>query len=227
MNNRVKYLLVALVFQANLALAGSNDDGAVNKNDWRSMLTLARNAYASKDYQKAILFYETALPNIPKSIDLSEEIAQTRYRLKQYDAAAEIYVKKSKTDQQAMARSFHNLGNIAMEKKDYKKAIQDYQNALRKNPNNEKTRYNLSEAIRRQQEDEKKNPPPKDENKNNQPKEKPQDKKKNQENDNPSALNDQSVQRELEKLMKKEAETKRKIASGKGEKSGIKSQKDW
>tara|TARA_R110000737_G_scaffold351247_1_gene392866 strand:- start:6996 stop:7691 length:696 start_codon:yes stop_codon:yes gene_type:complete len=231
MNKLVKYLLVALIFQANLVWASANDNAPSDKTDWRTMLTIARKAYQTKDYQKAILFYETLLPALPKDIDLTEEIAQTQYRLKKYEAAAELYQKKSKTDEEAMARSFHNLGNIAMEKKDYAKAIEEYKNALRKNPTNDKTRYNLSEAIRRQKEEEKKNPPPKDDDKDNQdnkPKDTPQDDDKGDQNkDNPSALNDQSVQRELEKLMKKEAETKRKVASGKGDKSGVKSEKDW
>jgi len=229
MNKLIKYLLITLVFQANMVLANADNDVPTNKTDWRALLNLARKAYQEKDFPKAILFYETLSPALPKEIDLSEEIAQTRYRLKQYDAAAEIYQKKSKTDKSAMARSFHNLGNIAMDKKDCKKAIEQYKNALRKDPSNDKTRYNLSEAIRRLKEEEKKTPPPKDK-KDNQDKnkqKKPKDDKNDSNKDTPSALNDQSVQRELEKLMKKEAETKRKLTNGKGNKSGVKSQKDW
>jgi len=226
MNKLIKYLLIILVFQANMVLANADNDVPTNKSDWRALLNLARKAYQEKDFQKAILFYKTLSPALPKEIDLSDEIAQTRYRLKEYDAAAEIYLKKSKTDKSAMARSFHNLGNIAMDKKDYKKAIEQYKNALRKDTSNEKTRYNLSEAIRRLKEDEKKNPPPKDNQDKNKQK-KPKDDKDDSNEDNPSALNDQSVQRELEKLIKKEVATKRKLANGKGNKTGTKSQKDW
>jgi tetratricopeptide (TPR) repeat protein len=226
MNKLIKYLLVALLFQSNAILASVNTDEPFDKSDWRAMLNLARTAYQGKEYQKAILFYETLLPQLPKTIDISEEIAQTRYRLKEYDAAAELYKKKNNSDKNTKARSYHNLGNIAMEKKDYSQAIEQYKNALRNNPTNEKTRYNLSEAIRRQKEEDKKNPPPKND-KNDNNKDKPKDNKGDQNSDNPSALNDQSVQRELEKLMKKEAETKRKVSSGKGDKGGIKSQKDW
>ncbi|MFA7272719.1 MAG: tetratricopeptide repeat protein [Crocinitomicaceae bacterium] len=228
MNSGLKYLLLALIFQANLAWAAASGEDPKNREDWRSMVNLAREAYRTKDYQKAILFYETAVPVLPKGIDLSEEIAQTQYRLKQYEAAAATYQKKSKTDAPSAARSFHNLGNIAMEEKNYGKAISAYKNALKKDPSNEQTQYNLSEAIRRQKEEDKKNPPPKNDNqKDKKDKEKPQDNKDQPNQDNPSALNDQTVQRELEKLMKKEAQTKRKIASGKGDNNGTKSQKDW
>lgn len=211
-----------------LAWSSPTDDEAKKREDWRGLVNLARKAYHENDFQKALLFYETALPVLPKEVDLSEEMAQTHYRLKQYEAAASTYQKKSKTDKSASARSYHNLGNIAMQEKNYKKAIADYKNALRKDPSNEQTQYNLSEAIRREKEENKKNPPPKnDDKKDKKDKEKPQDNKENPNQDNPSALNDQSVQRELDKLMKKEAQTKRKIASGKGDKSGTKSQKDW
>lgn len=222
----VKYILFAVVFQAHFVLAGNHNAPSMDK-DWRKMLGIARQAYRGNDYQKAILFYETLLPSLPKTIDLTEEIAQTRYRLKQFEAAKALYIKKSKTKNVANARSFHNLGNIAMEEKNYKKAIQQYQNALRSNPSNEKTRYNLSEAIRRQKENDKNNPPPKKDKPENKPKDKPKDKSEEQNKDNTSALKDQSVQRELDKLLKKEAETKRKVATGKGDESGGKNQKDW
>jgi Ca-activated chloride channel homolog len=226
MNSGLKYVLLALIFQANLAWASTAGEEPTSREDWRSMVNLAREAYRTKDYQKALLFYETALPVLPKGIDLSEEIAQTQYRLKQYESAAATYQKKSKTVASSAARSFHNLGNIAMEEKNYGKAISAYKNALKKDPSNEQTQYNLSEAIRRQKEEDKKNPPPKNDDQKDE-KEKPQDNKDQPNQDNPSSLNDQSVQRELEKLMKKEAQTKRKIASGKGDDNGIKSQKDW
>lgn len=225
MNKLIKYLLVALVFQANMVIAETSNDVPKNREDWRAILNLARKAYQEKDYQKSILFYETVLPVLPDEIDLSEEIAQTLYRLKKYEEASKIYERKSKSDKQAVSRTLHNLGNIAMEKKQYQAAIDFYKNSLRNNPSNSKTRYNLSEAIRRLKEEEKKNPPPKkdDEDK----KQKPKEKNDDQDSENPTALNDPSIQRELENLIKKEVATKRKLATGKEGKGGIKTQKDW
>ncbi len=224
MNKLIKYLLVILVFQTNMVIAETNSDSPQNKEDWRGLLNLARKAYHDKEYQKAILFYETALPVLPKGIDLTEEIAQTMYRMKQLDNAATLYKNQKNQDKLSIARKFHNLGNIAMEKKEYKKAIEEYKKSLRQNPSNEKTRYNLSEAIRKLKEDKQNNPPPKEEeNKKNEPKENPDDK----DSKNPADLNNQTVQRELDKLMKKEIETKRKLANNKEGKGGLKSQKDW
>ncbi len=234
----IKYIFILLLFpKALFAQPQSDVEPVENSTDWRGLVNLAREAYKAKEYKKAMLFYQTAMPEVPEDVDLSNEIAQTQYRLKQYQAASDIYQKKSSGDNEEIARAQHNLGNIAMQGKNYKSAINHYKNALRKNPSNEKTRYNLSEAIRRQKEKDKENPPPpkddkdKDKDKENQDSDKddqkkdPNEKPDNQKN--PSSLSDNSVERELDKLMRKEADTKRKVASSKEGKGGKKATKEW
>jgi Ca-activated chloride channel homolog len=229
-------LALSLVFSS--LLASAQDENAVqDRTDWRGLVQLARDAYQAKEYQRALLFYQTAIPAIPEDVDLSDELAQTQYRLEQYDAASSIYSKKTSGEKTKKAKAFHNLGNIAMQKQDYKTAIESYKNALRNNPKNEKTRYNLSEAIRRKKEAEKKNPPPppkdKDQEKDEQDQEKDQKDKKDEDSKdtdgqkNPSSLSDNSVERELDRLMKKEAKTKRKVASAKEGQNKRTTNKEW
>lgn len=43
-------------------------------------------------------------------------------------------------------QAFHNLGNTLMNKKDYAGAVEAYKNALRNNPTDDETRYNLALA---------------------------------------------------------------------------------
>jgi tetratricopeptide (TPR) repeat protein len=43
-------------------------------------------------------------------------------------------------------RAFHNMGNVYMQQKDYKKAEEAYKEALRNNPKDEESRYNLALA---------------------------------------------------------------------------------
>ena len=70
-------------------------------------------------------------------------------------------------------KAYHNLGNIAMQEKEYDKAVLAYKEALRNNPDDDETRYNLAVA----KEMLKKNPP---QNQDNQNKDKNKDKNKNQ-----------------------------------------------
>src|SRR5690554_3747126 len=52
-------------------------------------------------------------------------------------------------DEISQAKHWHNVGNSQMQKKNYKAAVDSYKNALRKNPADDKARYNLAEAQRR------------------------------------------------------------------------------
>ena len=74
-------------------------------------------------------------------------------------------------------KAYHNLGNIAMKEKEYDKAVLAYKEALRNNPDDDETRYNLAVA----KEMLKKNPP---QNQDNQNKDKNQDKKDQNNQDN-------------------------------------------
>lgn len=74
-------------------------------------------------------------------------------------------------------KAYHNLGNIAMQEKEYDKAVLAYKEALRNNPDDDETRYNLAVA----KEMLKKNPP---QNQDNQNKDKNKDKKDQNNQDN-------------------------------------------
>ena len=49
-------------------------------------------------------------------------------------------------DKSEKHRAFHNMGNVFMKNKDYGKAVEAYKEALRNDPSDEETRYNLALA---------------------------------------------------------------------------------
>ncbi|MDB3905980.1 tetratricopeptide repeat protein [Crocinitomicaceae bacterium] len=122
----------------------------VYAQDWRDTLELARTAYKSKDFDKALGYYERAQNTAPDGVDLSDEMGQSAYKAKRYDVAEKIYQQNqaNKNSSKAQADNYHNLGNSRMRQKNYEGAVDAYKDALRRNPKDEKTRYNLSEAIR-------------------------------------------------------------------------------
>lgn len=225
--------------------------------EWRDSLSIAREAYENEEFPKAVKYYESAQRKAPDNIDLSDEIAQSAYKAREFEKAEKIYQqnansKKSNIDK---AANDHNIGNSRMKRKDYQGAIEAYKSSLRNNPNDDKTRYNLSEAIRQlknQQEQNKDNQQSQNQNQNqndqekqdqqegNQGKEKPGDQQNGQSGkpkeskgnegqggDSKSKLPNKQADRMLDKLMKEEAETKRKLNSGQGKNTAPKSGKDW
>lgn len=78
-------------------------------------------------------------------------------------------------------KAFHNMGNVHMQNKEYERAVESYKQALRNNPSDEETRYNLAlakELLKKQQEqnDKNKDKKDKDQNKDNQDKDQQKDK---------------------------------------------------
>lgn len=222
---------------------------------WRDSLDAARYAYENENYIDALKYYESAQKNAPESIDLSDEMAQSAYKAREFEKAEEIYKQggSNKTDRIKKSENYHNIGNARMKRKDYSGAIESYKESLRNNPNDNQTRYNLSEAIRQLKNEEKQNKDNKQDNKDNkdekdnkdnkdqkdnqdQNKEgddqkdqdgKPKDGDGNKGQENKSQLPNKTVDRMLDKLMKQEAETKRKASGTKGGGSSPKSGKDW
>lgn len=125
---------------------------------WRDSLDYARSSYKRGEYGKALRYYESAQKSAPDGIDLSDEMAQSAYKAREFEKAEKIYQQSASTkkDKTSRAKSYHNLGNSRLKKKDYQGAIDSYKEALRNDPKNEKTRYNLSEAIRRLKEEQQK-----------------------------------------------------------------------
>jgi Ca-activated chloride channel family protein len=126
--------------------------------DWRDTLELARSAYKSNDFDKALGYYEKAQRSAPNGVDFSDEMGQSAYKAEKYDVAEKIYQQNqtNKSSSKSQADNFHNLGNSRMRNKDFKGAADAYKDALRRNPNDKKTRYNLSEAIRQINKEERK-----------------------------------------------------------------------
>jgi hypothetical protein len=127
-----------------------------------------------------------------------------------------------------------------MQQKQYAKAVEAYKQSLRKEPNNEKTRYNLSEAIRKLKEQQKdKNKKDQNQPKKSTKKEKKKPSKKNKNpnknkdpkdskgNQNGARLPNKSIERLLDQLTRAEAATMKKLNKGKEAYGMVRSGKDW
>ena len=231
--------------------------------EWRDSLEVARSEYDKKNYKKALKYYQSAQKKAPEEIDLSDEIGQSAYKYGDYETAEKVFQQNStnKRSNKSRAKNNHNIGNARMRSKNYEGAVESYKDALRLDPKDEKTRYNLSEATiklkNKQKEDKKsqndqdeknkpkgqKKKPNPDEKKNGDKKDKkngndkkpgekkPKGDKKGEgnkpKNQNKSQLPNKTVDRMLDELMKKEAETKGRMAGNGGSGFTPRSGKDW
>lgn len=100
-----------------------------------------------------------------QKVNAEYNLGNTIYKNKKYSEAITNYKNASelaKTNTEKH-KAFHNLGNAYMQDKNYKSAVESYKKALKSNPKDEKTRYNLALAKKMLE----KNPPkPKPKNKN-------------------------------------------------------------
>lgn len=137
-------------------------------------------------------------------------------------------------------KAYHNLGNVYMKEKKFDKAVEAYKNALRNNPNDEQTRYNLALAKQKL----KQNPPPKkDKNKDKKEnKDKKQDKNKDKKDqqkkdqkqepnkdkkDNKKEQQKQNTNNILNAINNQEKKVQEKVNANKSKSSNVVKDKDW
>ena len=130
-------------------------------------------------YRKAIAMEEN------KAIG-SYNLGNAYYKNSKNEEALSRFVNAAKvaTTKPQAHQAFHNLGNALMNQKEYSRAVEAYKNALRNNPSDDQSRYNLALAKDLLE----KNPPQEgeddqDKDQDNQDKKDQQDKKDDQDKD--------------------------------------------
>lgn len=150
---------------------------------WKRENTLLRNgnaAYANGSFAEAAQLYAQSLAIDGKNEKAQFNLANAQYMNKQYQEASQGYqtLAENTTNKEIQSKSFHNTGNALLEQKNYDGAIEAYKKALRINPQDADTRYNLAYAqAKKKQEDQQKQ-------QNKDPKE-DQNQDKNQQKDEP------------------------------------------
>ncbi len=147
---------------------------------------------------------------------------------------------KTCPNKELTSKAFYNLGNIAFNREDWDKAIDNYKNALRRNPADNEARDNLRLAqLKKQQSDSNKNQnqnkqdqnqDKQDQNKD-QNKDQDKDKQDQQQNQNQNqdqqqqqqqqqqqGMSQQNVEQVLKTMQDKEQETQRKVNASQAEK---------
>jgi len=146
------------------------------------------NSFEDGDYKTAEIDYRKALEKNNKSSRGTYNLGDAIYQQEAFEDAANLFGSLAESDIPAKdkANAYHNLGNSLMQMQKFDAAIESYKNALRNNPNDLDTKYNLEYAKKmlqqqqQEQQQDEQNKDNKDEEKEDKEKEQKQDQEQNQ-----------------------------------------------
>lgn len=207
------------------------------QND-RDYIRRGNRLYRAKKFNKAEVEYR-------KAVAANSENPQAVYNLGcammmiQKDSVAVTYFERASQIEQnklRRAKSNHNIGVILQNHKMYDKAIEAYKNALRDNPNDNETRYNLAlckKLLKKQPKDKDR----KKDNKNKDKKQKKQDKdrnndkkddnKKQKEQPRKEHMSKDNAEQLLNAAMQDEKQTQQRLQKAMQRPRRNRSQKNW
>lgn len=155
-------IIFMLVLLANFSLFGQTQEQQELEKKIQLSKKLTKQANEALRNDKPV----EAEMDYRKAIAKNEDNAKAQYNMgtmyykQQSFGEAFVRLKRASTSNgmtsQEKHQIFHNLGNTFMKEKHYDRAVESYKEALRNNPTDEETRYNLAVA----QDMLKKNPPP-------------------------------------------------------------------
>ena len=140
-------------------------------------------------FGKAEIAYRRALQIKPQDFHWNFNLADAIYKQKKAEEAAVEFERLAEQTDIPMEKSavLHNLGNSLLQQKKFDPSIDAYKKALRINPNDPETKYNLAYAMKMKKEDQKQKEKDKD-------KDKEQDKDQEKDPDKNNQNQDQKQQ---------------------------------
>jgi Ca-activated chloride channel family protein len=206
----------------------------------RKLIRDGNKLYKEKKFTDAEVEYKKSLNKNKESATGKFNLGDAYYKQGKFDDAAQLFqplaADKNLSDEQK-EKAFHNLGNSYLQSKKYDESINAYKNALKLNPKDNDTRYNLAYAqsmLQQQQEQKKKDDQKKDDKKDDKDKkqqeQKQQDKKEQQKEEQKQAQQKQKISKEdaekiLQALNNDEKNAQKKLA--KKETSRMSIEKNW
>ncbi|MBW1294029.1 tetratricopeptide repeat protein [Aquimarina litoralis] len=141
-------LIILLCFQFGITFSQEEDREEIIAEADRFVANGNEVLVKDGNFPKAEGEYRKAISKNPVDPTAKYNLANAYYNTEKYDEANQRYVEAAKTatSKAEKHKAFHNQGNTFMEQKKYKEAVAAYKNALRNNPKDDETRYNLALA---------------------------------------------------------------------------------
>ena len=225
--NKIYFLLVASFFST----------VAFGQKTARDYLRSGNRLYKDSTFVKAEVDYRKALEKDPKSSDAMYNLGNAllmqqkgKEAMEQFDAASRL-----EKDKMKLSHIYHNMGVILQSSKQYPQCIEAYKKALRNNPKDDETRYNLALAQKllkdqqqkqnQDQQQQKKQDQKKDDKQQNK-EQQDQQQKQQQQNQQQNQMSKQNAEQLLKAAMQDEKNVQDKVKK-KVEVQGRHLEKDW
>jgi Ca-activated chloride channel family protein len=140
-------VFLPILLLAVLALAGCGQSAEKLNNE-------GNEAFASQDYEGAMMAYHQAQEEAPELAEPHYNAANTHYRQAGYEQAQQEIEQALVTEegQEPLDQnSYYNLGNVFFQAEQYEAAIEAYKEALRLSPDDLQAKQNLELALRQLQ----------------------------------------------------------------------------
>lgn len=200
-----------------------------------ALIRRGNEAFQKGDYNAAADFYTRSRQKNPDNPTAGFNLGAALYRLGHNDSVRHVLqdILRKNPSPDLAAKAWHNLGNTYLSERKPQEAIEAYKNALRLNPDDDDTRYNLAYAQRLI-------PPPQNQNQNqkndknsndNRPSPQQNNPTPSSDNENkrqpsPSQMSPEEAEKMLQALMNKEKQNARDRKE-KAQRSVSPSGKDW
>lgn len=219
-------VLILLTCMVSISFAQEDKEQRLALKKANNYVYEANSLINEDDFVSGEMAYRQAISEKPNTVAGIYNLGNAYYKKGNFEEALYRHQQAAKatTSKSDKHKAYHNIGNILMQNKKCKEAVEAFKNALRNDPTDNETRYNLGLAKvcaeeQKDQEDENKDDKNKDENKDDQDKKENED-KKDKEGDDKEDQKDKGDQEKKEGEDEKDDEGKpkdEKEDKGKGE----------
>ncbi|WP_420320728.1 tetratricopeptide repeat protein [Flagellimonas sp.] len=148
---KIRLMFAVLIFYTVMAQAQDDQAAKEAQKALRASTDLtwdANKELTANDFPTAESDYRRAISKSSENTVAPFNLGTAYYNRESYgEAFGRFKQTGEKTKEKPQKhKAYHNLGNVLMKKKDYQQAVDAYKQALRSNPNDDETRYNLALA---------------------------------------------------------------------------------
>ena len=230
---RILYILIGLLCHITMVQAQSD----------RQLIREGNRLYRSGKYAQAETAYRKAVSKNQQNARAVYNLGCALMKQNNDSAAIEQFTKAAEMDADKANRAlaYHNMGVMYQQKKNYQEAIRAYQDALRNNPKDADSRYNLALCKRQQQKQQQQKQQQQQDNKDQQKdknkdknQQKDKDKKQNQQQDKKNQqqkpkeqMSKENAEQLLNAAMQQEKETQQRLKKAMQQPQRRKLEKNW